>query len=530
MGIAILGVALVAGCLYLPIVHHPFIGFDDPDYITENSHVKEGLTWRTILWAWTSLEHGNWHPATWISHAADVQVFGLDPAGHHLTSLLLHSANAALLFLVLAVSTRRPGCSLSVALFFAVHPLNVESVAWVAERKSLLSAFWSLLALLTYIRYVRSTKLTWLAATTGLFFIALASKPMAITLPFLLVVLDRWPLERVNAWQELFTLRKLWTEKIVLFALSVFSAVITIIAQHRSGAITSITQVSLASRLVNAIISDGFYAWKLIWPFKLAFLYPWPQHGPPLVELAGALLFLFGATVLAWNQRQSRPWLMVGWFWFLGTLVPVIGIVQVGSQSRADRYAYIPMIGLLVAGVWSGAEAMRVSSTARLRLASVTVLAIAVFLAAATRTQINVWRSEHELWLHAWQVTADNYLAADKVGMALQKQGRYQDALLYFRQALQINSADPLANFNIGADLHLQGKVLEAVRHYQLTAGQDTSAALRADAFENMGVAYLQLGDLQVARESYLKALQYDPGRTRIYAALQEIENRAKTR
>lgn len=521
---AAVAVALVAGCLYLPVRRHPFISFDDGDYVTESLHVREGLSWRTFVWAWTSLEAGNWHPVTWMSHAADVQMFGLDPAGHHLTSLLLHAANAALLFLLLAVLTRRPGCSFVVALLFAVHPLNVESVAWIAERKSLLSAFWSLLAVFAYVRYVRSANIKFLAATAGFFFIALASKPMAVTLPCLLLVLDRWPLQRVSAWPQLFTNRDLWREKLGLFALSAASAVITIIAQHRSSAIASLTQVSIPLRCENAVISYAFYAWKLIWPFKLAFLYPWPKHFLPLGEVGAAAAFLIGATVLAWKQRQQRPWLMAGWLWFLGTLVPVIGVVQVGSQSRADRYAYIPMIGLLVAAVWSGAELMQARLISRFRPAFLVVVVVALFLAGVTRTQIDVWRSEQDLWLHAWQVTADNYLAADKVGVGLQKQGRYQDALQYFKQALQINPGDALANFNVGVDLHLQGKVPQAVQHYELTAGQDTNPILRADAFENMGAAYVQLGNLQRARESYLKALQYDPERTRIYGALHEIE------
>lgn len=516
---------LLAGCLYVPILRNPFISFDDPDYVTENAHVKEGFRWHTFAWAWTSLEHGNWHPVTWMSHMADVQAFGLKPSSHHFVSLSIHAANAALVFLVLAVFTRRPGLSFVVALLFSVHPLNVESLAWVAERKSLLSALWSLLALLAYFHYAAKANVKWLVAATGLFFIALASKPMAITLPFLLLLLDRWPLERVDSWHELFTHRGLWTEKLVMFAFCVASAVVTIVAQHRSNSFASIAQISIPLRLENAIVSYGFYAWKLIWPLKLAFLYPWPQHTPSLVELAGASLFLFGATVVAWKQRLRRPWLMVGWLWFLGTLVPVIGIVQVGSQSRADRYAYIPMIGLLVAAVWSGAEVMQARSFPRFRPAYLAVAVIAIFLAAVSRKQMGFWLSDYDLWLHAW-VTTGNYLAADKVGVALQKEGRYQDALPYFEQALRINSADPLANFNIGADLHLRGKVLDALPYYQVTAGQNTAPLLRADAFENMGAAYQQLGDLRLARDNYSKAVQYDPGRTRVYVALQDIEAR----
>lgn len=523
MAASALAVALVAACLYLPILRHPFISFDDPDYVTRNAHVREGLSWLTVTWAWTSLEEGNWHPITWISHAADVQMFGMAPAGHHLTSLLFHSANAALLFLFLAMATRSPGCSLAVALLFAVHPLNVECVAWIAERKSLLSAFWSLLALLAYVGYVRSRDWKWLAGTTGLFVIALASKPMAITLPLLLVVLDRWPLERVDSWQELFTNKRLWIEKIPLFALCVGSAVITIIAQHRSSSIASLALISMPARLENAIVSYGFYAGKLLWPFGLGFLYPWPLHALPIREVAESALFVIGMSVIAWRQKERRPWLLAGWLWFLGTLVPVIGILQVGSQARADRYAYIPMIGLLVALVWFGAEiTQRIPSGYKVQPAI--VILTAVFLAAVGRRQMEYWRSDYDLWLHTWQVTTDNYLAADKVGVALQSEGRYQDALPYFEKALLINAADPLANFDVGADLHLRGRVQDALPFYQITANADTDPLLRADAFENMGAAYRQLGNLSAARQSYLKALQYDPLRTRIYDALREVE------
>jgi protein O-mannosyl-transferase len=527
--IAALMVGLVAGCLYLPILGHPFISFDDPAYVSENAHVKEGLSWNAFTWAWTSLEDGNWHPVTWISHEADAQIFGMAAAGHHFMSLLFHSANAALLFLFLATATRCASRSLAVALLFAVHPLNVESVAWVAERKNLLSAFWSLLCLLAYVRYSRSSDRRCLAGTIGLLMLALASKPMSITLPFIMLLLDRWPLGRVNTWQELFKIVKLWAEKIPLFALCVASAIVTIIAQHRSGAIASLTQVPMPWRLENAVLSYVVYGWKLIWPFGLAFLYPWPQHTPPTWEVAGATLFVIVATVVAWKQYGHRRWLTAGWLWFLGTLIPVIGIVQVGSQSRADRYCYIPMIGLLIAMVWFGAEILQ-RAPARFKLQPIMVIAIAIFFAIVSRHQMEYWRSNYDLWLHTWQVTTDNYLAADKVGVALQSEGRHQEALPYFERALQINPADPLANFNVGADLHSRGRLQDALSFYRITASQDTDPQLRADALENMGAAYHQIGNLDAARERYLEALQHDPGRTRIYAELRQIETAVKSR
>jgi len=250
------------------------------------------------------------------------------------------------------------------------------------------------------------------------------------------------------------------------------------------------------------------------------------MHGFPILEIFGAALFVILVTVIAWRQRELRPWLMTGWLWYLGALVPVIGIVQVGTQSLADRYTYVPMIGLLVAMIWSGAEiARRVPS--RFKLQPAALIVITLPLALVSRRQMDHWRSDYDLWLHTWQVTSENYLAADKVGVALQSEGRYHDAVPYFKQALLINAADPLANFDVGADLHLRGQVQAALPFYQITANADTDPVLRADAFENLGAAYRQLGNSRAARESYLKALQYDPQRTRIYAALRETESQA---
>lgn len=520
IAVAALTTALVSGCLYLPILRHPFINFDDPDYVTENAHVRQGLNRATVGWAWTSLERANWHPVTWISHAADVQLFGMAPSGHHLSSLILHMANAALLFLFLVKATRSPSSSFVVAILFAVHPLNVESVAWVAERKSLLSAFWSMLALLAYAGYVTKPGLKRLVVVTGLFFLALASKPIAITLPFSLLLLDRWPFERVSSWKGLLRKKNLWIEKSFLFVLSTGSGIVTVVAQHRAHSISSLTAVSLPLRFENAVISFAWYGWKLIWPLGLSILYPWPLRPPSPFEVGTAVVFLIGMTTLFWKERERRPYLVMGWLWFLGTLVPVIGILQVGPQARADRYSYISMIGLLVAGVGSLAHV----GVGWPRLRSAVVIAVALVLSAFTLRQIGYWRSNYDLWSHTLRVTTSNYIASDKVGLALQEQGRYEEALPYFERSLVINPADPLANFNIGASMQSRGRLRDALPLYWVTVSQDTDPILRSQAFENLGSAYWQLGDLQAARQNYLNALQYDPERTRIYAALRELQ------
>jgi protein O-mannosyl-transferase len=297
-----------------------------------------------------------------------------------------------------------------------------------------------------------------------------------------------------------------------------------LIAQHRSHSISSLDIFPLNLRLKNGVISYALYAWKLVWPSGLAFFYPWPSRATAVWETAVAAVFFAGIIAIAWKQKERRPYLMAGWLWFVGTLIPVIGIVQVGSQARADRYAYAPMIGVLVAGVWLLADLVR-GKPKQFTAGMAIAIVVALSFAAATGRQISYWRSDFDLWLHAFQVTRDNYLAADKVGVALQRQGRYADALPYFEQALSINAVDPLANFNVGTSLHLRGQVRDAIALYQITAGQDTDPILRAEAFENMGTAYHQLGDDQHARDSYMKALHYDPARTRIYIALREIES-----
>jgi tetratricopeptide (TPR) repeat protein len=507
--------------VYLPVVRHPFISFDDPEYVTENPHVKEGLTWDSFKWAWSSLEHANWHPLTWISHAADVQLFGMAPAGHHLVSLSLHAVNAGLLFLFLAAATQLPGRSFLVSLLFALHPLNVEAVAWVAERKSLLSEFWSLLALVAYTHYARSPeqRKQWFAVTIGLVLLALASKPMAITLPCLFLLLDRWPFERVASWGELFRKRKLWLEKIPLFVLSAGSAIITIVAQQRAHSFSSIAVLSLPLRLENAILSYDAYLLSLVLPTRLSFFYPWPLHPIPAWEILGEFLILVCITALAWRVRLRHAYFLTGWLWFLGTLVPVVGILQVGSQARADRYTYLPMIGFWIAVVWLTAEIVGRGRPYFVGLS----LVLSVTFAVVTRGQLDYWRSDYDLWLHAFYVTTDNHLAADKVGVALQKDGRYEDAFSFFNQALRIDGSDPLANFNIGVEHHLRGEMQRAIQFYEVTANQNTDPKLRADAFENMASVYTSLGNLPAARDDYLKTLQFDPQRTRVYAKLRAL-------
>ena len=362
--IGILSLLLVAATLafYNPIVHNQFVDFDDLSYIVKNPQVQHGLTWGTVKWSFTTFREGNWHPLTWLSHALDYQLFHLNPAGHHYINLLLHAANAVLLFLLFCRATGLGWPSFLVAALFALHPVNVESVAWAAERKNVLSMMFFLLALHAYDRYARAGGRRLYALVAAFFALGLMAKPQIVTLPFVLLLWDYWPLQRMGAIDSaadgptstpaLRSFSFLVWEKLPLFILAAADSVVTVLAQRAGDAVRSVTEVSWSARLENVLVSYARYLGKVFWPTQLAPLYPRPSSPLPgwQVAAAAALLILVSVLVLRWRDRRYLP---VGWFWFLGTLVPMIGIITVGEQAMADRYAYIPFIGLFVAVVWT---------------------------------------------------------------------------------------------------------------------------------------------------------------------------------
>ena len=420
----LLAVATIA--LYSPVLGHKFVAYDDSDYVTANAHIHEGLAWSTVKWAFTSIEEANWHPLTWLSHALDYQLFALSPMGHHLDSVLLHALNAVVLFLLWVWVTRRVGPSLLVAALFAVHPLNVESVAWVAERKNVLSTLVFFLAIAAYAWYARKPDWRRYLLVAGLFAAGLMAKPMVITLPFVLLLLDYWPLERIpldksrigsstssGAPRVGFT--KLLLEKAPLLLLSAASAWITMKAQRP--ALGSLQRFSLALRIENAIVSYVLYLWKMLWPTRLAVLYPFPAVALPMWRWVLSALVLISITALVVNFRSKRS-LLVGWFWFLGTLVPVLGLVQVGNAAMADRYAYIPLIGIFLMIAWGfddGAKAKKVR-TVWLAIPAMCVLLALSFI---TYRQMSYWESDYHLWSHALAVTEQNPVAHGAVAGAL---------------------------------------------------------------------------------------------------------------
>jgi tetratricopeptide (TPR) repeat protein len=508
--------------LYSPVGGHPFVNYDDPSYITENSHIQAGLTWGTLRWALRSMDASNWHPVTWLSHAADYELFGMNASGHHWSSVLLHTINVILLFLLLWQSTGAIAKSLLVAALFAVHPLNVESVAWIAERKNVLSTMLFLLTLGAYGWYARRPGLSRYGIVAGLFLLGLMAKPMLVTLPFVLLLIDYWPLQRIAGWcSPLRASRfvaapfsRLMLEKLPLMALSAGSAVLTVIAQGSS--LAPGERFPFSFRFENAVYSCGMYLGKAFCPARLALFYPYPGNGLSAWRWMGAGLVLAAISVLVWKHARSRPYLLVGWCWFLGTLVPVLGIVQVGAQAMADRYAYVPLIGILIAVAWG----VNLRSKAA-RVAAVTMVLAALSL--LTWRQIDYWKTNYDLWSHTLAVTGNNLVAEDKLGSALQAMGRQDEAMIHFANALRLDPLDPLSNFSVGADLQWRGRLQEAIPHYRMTIRQSTDARLRADAYQNLGTDYLQLGDAVRARESFLLALNVNRGLVTVFAGLGEL-------
>jgi tetratricopeptide (TPR) repeat protein len=500
---------VVTLALYNPVNRHPFVNYDDDRYVTENAHVRQGLTADTIEWSLTSTEQANWHPLTWMSHALDVSLFRLNPAGHHLTSVLLHVVNVCLLFLLLMWATKRLGPSLLVAILFALHPVNVESVAWVAERKNVLCTFFFFLTLWAYGWYVQKPSWKRYLAVFGSFVAALASKPMVITLPFVLLLLDYWPLARVDETGERKTpWSRLVLEKLPLFALSATSAVITMHAQQTGGAVRSTTEFSLGVRIANAIYAYAMYLWKMNWPSHLAPLYPHPGDSLPSWRVLLAAVALAIITALVWKFR-SRRYLLVGWFFFVGTLVPVIGLVQVGEAAMADRYAYIPLIGVFVIIAFGSSDLVQRKGWGFLPAIPAAVALIA--LSFATYRQIGYWQSNEELWSHTLAVTSNNFVAEDNLGGALILEGREEEAHAHFEAAARIHPKDPMSHSNLGTYYETHNQMREAVKEYEAAVDMTSDPGMLAATYANLGAAYRGLGDSDRAQTNYKQALQYNP-------------------
>jgi Tfp pilus assembly protein PilF len=507
---------------YYPIAKNTFINYDDNRYISQNPHVRAGLTEETVKWAFTTYEQANWHPLTWLSHALDFELFGLNPLGHHYVNVLLHALNAVLLFLLLQSATGFSGRSLMVAALFALHPMNVESVAWASERKNVLSMLFFLLALYAYGWYARQPKLPRYFAVVGFFVLGLLSKPQVITFPFLLLLWDYWPLRRIGSSSVTATdLRadltrrngRLIAEKLPLFLLSAASAVITVKAQAAGSAIQPLSEYSATLRFETALVDYLRYIGKALWPSRLAGFYPHPNtlYPPWQVNTAAVLLILITAAVL-WRGRLR--YLVVGWFWFLGSLVPMIGLVQVGLQAMADRYAYLPFVGLFLMVTWLAAdfaESRQISA----KWLAIPALSCLLALATLTYRQVGYWHNSETFWLHTLALTRDNNVAENNLGEFLSQQGRNEEAAAHFRAALAIRPNSLIANLNLGAYEDRRGNLPAAISHYQMVADNAGDPGMRATAYGSLGFVYRQLGQATKAQQCFEKALQSDPNRVR---------------
>lgn len=504
---------LVTVVLYAPVHHHPFFNLDDYLDVVENTHIHHGLNWQTIRWSFAAMNMANWIPLSWLSHALDYQMFGANPAGHHDMNVFFHVLDAVLLFLVLKRATGYTGRSFTVAMLFAVHPMNVEAVAWIAERRSVLCTLFFVLALGTYQWYARKPTDKRYTAVALLFLLGLLAKPQVITLPFLLLLWDYWPLQRMfpnapssSPPSEVYptqTLTQLIKEKLPLLYLCVADAILTIYAQ---GSVRPGLMPPLSARLKNAVFSYWLYVKKCFWPAGMA--PELPQLGAWLTgwQVLGALAFLLAVTVLVLMARRYR-YLPVGWFWFLGMMVPMIGILQAGQQGMADRFGYQPYIGLFIIVCWGVSDwaAKRQISVAWLATASTVVL---LALLMVTHRQIGYWSDNLTLWKHGAATVPNHWRAEVNIGVQLVERGRLDEAMPYFYRASVLGPDEGLSNMYVGYDQQKQGHLAEAISRYQRALRDiDLGRQHQAHIYLAMALAYRDMGNLAKANECYAKSM-----------------------
>lgn len=558
--------------VYAQVRHHAFVDFDDPDYIIANPHVYTGLTLANLTWAFTSAHSNNWHPVTWISHMADVELFGMNPAGHHLMNVLFHAVNSVLLFLLLFRMTGAIWQCAFVAALFALHPLHVESVAWAAERKDLLCAFLGFLTLWMYVRYTEKPGPKRYVAVLICFAAGLMAKQMLVTLPFVLLLLDYWPLGRLfpkkagneygytkpsgkankrpvkgnpsshdaasvqgkpnNKSEKIENPGKpywigrmqhpawgLVIEKIPLLILSILASITVFLVQLKSGVLYNLNTFPLFIRIENALVSYIAYIGKMFWPVDLAVFYPHPHQALPLWQVLGALTFIIAITALCWQYRTKRYGL-VGWLWYLGTLVPVIGLVQVGVQAMADRYTYIPLIGLFIILAW-GIHDLWGNRPYRKPILAGGAVVILIFCFALTWKQVGVWKDREALYAHAVQAIPNNYWAYNNLGAAVFEQGRIEEAMAYFANSLAIMPSYPGANKNMAALLYKQDRYAEALPYAK------KALALQPRNPEYgviMGLALMKLGKYEEARQALRDVIANHPSDRDAREALGDVE------
>ena len=545
----IIGIVVV----YIKVQNFDFVGYDDEVYVTENLHVQKGVSLEGIKWAFTTFQCANWHPLTWLSHMLDCELYGLNPAGHHRTNIEFHIANTLLLFFILFWMTGAIWRSAFVAALFALHPLHVESIAWVSERKDVLSTFFGLLSIAAYYRYVKKSSVKYYLLVFIFLSLGLMAKPMLVTIPFVLLLLDFWPLERFQNQRDFyFKSEKMYgdafrrnqqiiLEKMPLVILVVISCIVTFIAQKSEGAIKPLAALPLNYRIGNAIVSYIKYVLKAIWPHKLAVFYPHPENTLPSWQIVGAALLIVTACYCAIRTAKKYPYIPVGLFWYLGTLVPVIGLVQVGNQAMADRYTYIPLIGLFIIVSWGSFDFLKKWNYHTIILILSAISAIFV-LAVCTFLQLGYWQNGITLFEHAIKVTNKNYVTHNNLGVLLSKEEKFDEALFHYDEALKIKPNDSRTLYNKGcafrdkgdfdkaafffkeslrinkdyAEAHsglaeilfVQGNPDEAILHYR------NALKIRPDfpeAYNNLANVLYSQGEIDKASLLYKEALSLDP-------------------
>ena len=509
---------------YMPAIHSDFVGFDDELYVTENKQVQEGLSSESLKWAFTTFHSANWHPITWLSHMLDCELYGLNPAGHHWTQVEFHIVNTVLLFFILFKMTGALFKSAFVAALFALHPLHVESVAWVSERKDLLSTFFGLMMIFAYHRYVKTSDFKNYLLIIVFLSLGLMAKPMLVTFPFVLLLLDFWPLERFqykkNENDDLSQpgrtvyvgfkgFMRLVLEKIPLFIPVVISSILTFLAQKSEGAVKTLGALSLKTRIANALVSYVSYVSKAIWPSKLAVFYPHPGNALSGWTIIGAALLISAAILLSIRTFKKYPYIAVGLFWYLGTLVPVIGLVQVGGQAMADRYTYIPLIGLFIIVAWGVSDLFKKWQHKK-NFLGVSIMIILSALAWKTFHQLGYWKNGIVLFENAVSVTENNYLAHNNLGTAYGPVD-LDKAIYHYKAALKIKPDYVTAFFNLGIVMEKKGKTDEAIANY-LEALRINPNYL--EVYNNLGVVLFKKGDYEGAALYFNKALKINPQKT----------------
>ncbi len=528
----VVALAVAGLILFSQTSTNSFISLDDPAYITENSFIREGLMTQGIVWAFTSTYEQNWHPITWLSHMLDIQIFGLSPGGHHIVSALFHTLNSVILFFLLWIMTGKSLRSAFVAALFLVHPLHVESVAWASERKDVLCTFFSLLTLWAYVRFAERSTARWYAMALMFFACALMAKPMAVTLPFVLLLIDWWPLGRlrVDEWEQSSPLRltaarlpRLLLEKIPFLVLTAGSSVITVIAQK-----AFIQPITFQARLTNALSSYVAYLGKTFWPSGLSVYYPHRGYLIPFWEITLVIALLACLTILVTYFARRFPYLAFGWFWYLGTLVPVIGLVQVGAQAMADRYTYVPLIGIFIAVSWGIGDLVRRLALPKwvLPICSTTIL---LLLASLTWIQLGYWKNDLTLYRHAVDVDEDNWIAQNTLGALLGTKGRFDEAIPHLMQSIRRNPAYADPYFNLGVAYYRKGDRQEAVRYYRESLRIEPGNTSRRLVFAKV---LDEMGRHEEAMAEYQKVLQVEPDDKKVQDLLREqsFKKRAEAR